>query len=68
MEGLLIFQHDATAPDQTDKPVDRDFQVFTLRIPNDLAQEIRAAAHRQYSTQSELIRRFVRAGLAGGAQ
>jgi hypothetical protein len=44
-------------------PDTRDFMVYTIRLPLDLAAAIRAEAERRFEPQSVLVRRLVRLGL-----
>lgn len=50
----------------------RDFNVYTIRLPRELSEAIRAAADRAFEPQSVLVRRLVARGLeaetAGGAK
>jgi len=48
--------------DAADHPA-RDFTVYTVRLPLELAAAIREAAERRFEPQSVLVRRLVAAGL-----
>lgn len=51
---------DGSAADEAEA---RDFTVYTVRIPTQLAAEIRAEAQRRFEPASVLVRRLIRDGL-----
>jgi predicted DNA-binding protein len=48
-------------------PAARDFSVYTIRLPLDLDEAIKAEAARRFEPKSVLVRELLRRGLEGTA-